>query len=273
MTAPILHGGTLYDPVGKTGSTYTSTASFGATPHVKGSYTTAIASTPFACSGVWVTLHQLASSGLTLYDVAVGASNDIILPNLPLDGPVAGHGWRGYFPVAIPAGVAISARVQSAGVSGTVRIAFDLVARHPFWPVGFQRADHYGVDTATTRLTAYDTGATINTKNGWTQIVASTSAPAKLLYVFIGNQGRGSLSANGFILFDIGVGGAGSEVVVIPNQFVTGTANYDVPMPSVLGPFPVDIPTGSRLSVNAQCNVATDTTTMRDFDISILALG
>src|SRR3990172_7182677 len=68
-------------------------------------------------------------------------------------------------------------------------------------------------------------------------------------------------------LFDIEVGGAGAEQVLLPNMYSGRGAPYDMPVSMVFGPYPCDVPSGSRLSVNIQSHVTTDGD--RDVDVAL----
>jgi hypothetical protein len=108
-----------------------------------------------------------------------------------------------------------------------------------------------------------------HTKGAWVEMIASTSAEANIILLsiinFTSNIGTQSLA-------DIGVGPAGSEVVVVANAnagqlglsagTTAGAAGY---RPDQL--FPVNIPAGSRVAVRIQSAV-----TSRTADVSICLL-
>lgn len=96
------------------------------------------------------------------------------------------------------------------------------------------------------------------TSSAWVQLLASVSAAALLTAIHVGTMGTvaGGLSFE----FDLGVGGAGSEVVVatLPGSngvnsdfWATGTLRFPVPVDKV--------PNGSRLAVRMR-KTGTDTT-------------
>jgi hypothetical protein len=91
-----------------------------------------------------------------------------------------------------------------------------------------------------------------NTKSAWTQLSASAPFDVAGLWVTVSAGG-----ANGSALFDIGIGGAGSEQVIVPNVPVrrNGGANFGSG-PIVL---PVAIPAGTRIAARYQSSATTNT--------------
>lgn len=91
------------------------------------------------------------------------------------------------------------------------------------------------------------TGGSAHTKGAWSQVVAATSAPAHgiILVPFGANYANVTDTST---LVDVGIGGAGSEVVIVPNV-ATGYASGSQTSPIVL---PVYVPQGSRIAVRAQ---------------------
>lgn len=91
-------------------------------------------------------------------------------------------------------------------------------------------------------------GATANTKGAWIQVIASTPQDYTGLWV----QLRGA-TAN-YSLFDIGIGAAGSEIVVAPNLFCGPKPVSD--SFGSLFTIPQSIPAGTRVAVRAQSDGA-----------------
>lgn len=108
------------------------------------------------------------------------------------------------------------------------------------------------VDTAATTVSALTvtSGGSAHTKGAWTEIVAALSVDA----VCISMNSTASVASNSVdtrCLVDIGVGGAGSEVVVIPNISVGNKSS------STSGwLFPIFVPKGSRVAFRSQHAVA-----------------
>lgn len=82
-----------------------------------------------------------------------------------------------------------------------------------------------------------------NTKTGWTQLIASTKYETSMLGLIFRPT-----SSLGDMLFDIGIGAAASEVVVIPNIYVSGAgvlSNQNIWLP-------ISIPSGKRIAARMQ---------------------
>ncbi len=95
---------------------------------------------------------------------------------------------------------------------------------------------------------------TAHTKGSWAELVAT--APFDVLMLAIAGYGTATSTIDTSQLFDIGVGAAGSEKVVIAN-IPTGnsTLGLDNAAPAY---FPVAIPSGSRISGRLQAAIAAD---------------
>lgn len=104
-----------------------------------------------------------------------------------------------------------------------------------------------GVGTAVTPV--------VGSKGAWAQAIASLSGDTYGLMITIHNSATSA--ANRTYAVDIGVGAAGSEVVIIPDLIGSSAAAYG----SVGGGhhyyFPIFIPAGSRVAVRAQGSVVT----------------
>lgn len=98
------------------------------------------------------------------------------------------------------------------------------------------------------------TSGAAHTKGSWTQLVASTTGPVAWLAIQVQ---PGTVTAPIGLLFDIGVGGAGSETVVIPNLFLGNSASN--PTAAVTYVVPFNIPAGSRIAARCQDNVGSGT--------------
>jgi hypothetical protein len=95
-------------------------------------------------------------------------------------------------------------------------------------------------------------GGTAHTKGNWTQLIASTPYDAYGIWVSI--EGVHVADTNTAYLVDIGVGPAGSEVVVLPNLDAWGADNTGWGLR--LYWFPVYIPAGSRIVARSQASTA-----------------
>lgn len=204
-----------------------------------------------------------------LIDIGIGAggSEQIIIPNLFYDQRTDNNESVIYvlrLKLKIPAGSRVAARVQCGTASRVQRISAQLVS-------GVASEDRigrvyaYGVDTATSRGTQIDPGATVHTKGAWAQLVASSDELSGLFMV----PGHGPVSStiNSGNLADIGIGAAGSELVIVPNIFVANSQSGDLFLPAVTDLFRAKIPAGSRLAVRAQST--NNSATERQFDVAL----
>lgn len=88
--------------------------------------------------------------------------------------------------------------------------------------------------------------STAHTKGGWAQIVGSTTSDTGL--IIVNYSGTSGIATDASVLFDIGVGAAGSEVVVASDLAVGGIGFSQTPHFSL----PIFIPSGSRIAARAQ---------------------
>lgn len=229
------------------------------------------ASTDMAAHGIIVQLDLMSGGRDALVDIAIGGAGSevVIAANLYVGSGTGGTGYGATYvlPISIPEGTRLSAKSQSTTASTVV----------PVQVIGYQTGlspsspsalvDTYGADTTDSGGTSFDPGATINTKAAtWTQIVATTSRRHNALLLAVGNQlNLVRTSANWLV--DIGVGASSAEQTLIPNIQIGANTSSDTMLPQVLGPFPVHIPAGTRLSVRSQCSIADATDRLADLII------
>lgn len=206
--------------------------------HVKGSYSELIASTSYAAGGMLLVLGGAnTGSRWFLVDIAVGvaASEQIILPNLFYFEANSGSFAYGYVPISIPKGSRVAARCQSNGSSNQVRCNITLIAGECVEQSGVA----YAVDTGATAGTRIVSSGSSNTKGSWTELTSATSRSHRWGIICITKDGSNSQE-----LVDIGIGGSGSERLLIPNLNFRDSSNGD----SVMYSMPMRIPTGTRIA-------------------------
>jgi hypothetical protein len=238
--------------------------------NTKGNYVQLIASTAFAAQRVMVTLDSPGQVGRDfLIDIAIGAaaSEQVIIPNIFISsGANAIFGGAVFiFPVTIPAGSRIAARVQASTGSNTIRISVELFGGG--FAQGEQLAivDAYGVNVADSGGTSVDPGGSGNTKGAYSQITASTTRLHRYLVLGIGTQLNVALTTAVWLV-DIAVGGAGSEQVIIPNLVVQANTITDHITPQSYF-LPITIPSGTRLAIRSQCSITDATDRLLDFTL------
>jgi len=264
-----LHDGARYEGFGKvtSGASNGTVVNASASANTKGAWTELIASTGFAYAGFQLFANTDTNNEDFLIDIAIGAaaSEKIVADNI-FSGTYRAHAAvMLQIPVGIPAGSRISARVQSnvgsatcviSGIGYAVGFASPLIGPH-------SRMISMGAATASTTGVDVNAGATANTKGAWSELVASTSADFASLVVSMGSNKNG-VPAIALFLFDIGVGAAGSEKVIVPNFCITtryvAFETVSTIFQSAQGPFPCSVPAGSRLAMRSQSttNDATD---------------
>lgn len=100
--------------------------------------------------------------------------------------------------------------------------------------------------------------ATINTKGSWVEMFAAAAVTYDVfgITLMISNDSTAATVVRN--LYDIGIGGAGVEVVLVPNILNTGT----LATPSAPNTFyflPIFIPKGTRIAMRKQSNITVKT--------------
>jgi hypothetical protein len=93
-------------------------------------------------------------------------------------------------------------------------------------------------------------GAVAHTKGAWTQVTASTAGLVGAIRLRVGAS-YGITTGNGYLM-DVGIGAAGSEVVIAANIAMGGVSNQ--PNAGLIIDLPIAIPSGSRVALRAQSN-------------------
>lgn len=233
--------------------------------NTKGTWVTLIASTATAGSGLIVTFGEATATHRILIDIGIGAaaSEQVIIPNLFVHNQVAtGVFQQVLIPIKIAAGTRISARCQGEVGSDIVRAGVMVLSGSLLQGSGLGRVTTYGVSTATTIGTSVDPGGTADTKGAWVQLTASTTSPVRWMAICLNTDSRDQTAASRWLV-DVGVGGAGAEQVIIPNLGAIVSASSDVVAPGYYC-LPVNVPTGVRLSMRAQCLINTATQRLLD---------
>jgi len=221
-----------------------------------GAYTELIAATAFSYESIVVFINQHDTSGV-LFELAIGAGGSEV--TIAGDIPAYGATSRRQtvmitLPLHVPAGARIAAHAsRDAGTASTIRIGGIGLAGGPRGPVGFQRANGYGIVPAFTGIPSVAPHATVaNSKGSWTQITSSALRDLKALIPLVYSA---SANTQGWLV-DVGMGAGSAEVVVVPN--VPQYSYVNTGQISTLAPlFPVDIPAGTRLAMRCQSDLTT----------------
>lgn len=242
--------------------------------NTKGSYSELVTSLAYDCFGFtleFTAINQPATGALV--DIAIGASGSevIILSDICYDmGSVFPYNpgtASMYVPIALPAGTRIAGRMQAGVASTTAQIGF-----HAFDggfdtqnPLGF--ATTYGADETKSLGTAIDPGSSANTKGSWVQLTGSSAYAIRALQMMLDSRG-GVDTTNGNWFMDIGIGGAGSEQVLIPNVFSFVSANRSMMTLRYPPIMAVSIPAGTRIAARAQSTLTTSA--IRQIGLSLI---
>ncbi|HSF94781.1 MAG TPA: hypothetical protein VLA52_07120 [Thermohalobaculum sp.] len=256
----LLRGGSVVREAGVDGANSRGVAiTPSSTANTKGSWADIVAATARASDVLELELLSTAWQSDSLVDIATkdGASaEEIIINNLKVDRYQGQMLYRYRFPIRVRQGVALRARCQysTGGATPNHYVAAKLGAGGPgaHHAGGFEVVDTYGANTADSGGTAIDPGGTANTKGSWVQLSGALPRPINHLVLSVGNGAVGRVNPVHWLL-DIGVGAAASEVLVIPNIFLTSSHLEDLPIGSGLA-FDCYIPAGSRLAARAQCS-------------------
>ena len=214
------------------------------TPHIKSAYYELVASTPFDATELMVSVVKNQAKMTRLLDIAVGpAGSEVdIIPNIFGDYPdpdtAPYSGIR--FSVQIPAGSRISARLQSNQSNKMIHVHLHLIARGfaPSTPLG--RVTAYGVNLSTSDVVLLDPGPIDHTKGAWIEVDPSTANDMKMLNLILGSN-QNSLGGPRWLI-DIGMGPAGSELVLIGDLGTAGIgAEKNTVSPAYYDGLPVNI--------------------------------
>ena len=223
-----------------------------ATPHTKGSWVQLVASAPFDVTMIGVAGSDTRLSGTDtsqLTDIGVGATEKVLIDNIPT-GYSTLFDRAAWFPVEIPSGTKISARMQALITVDVVDIRLFMFGKSSWSSIPvFQSVDTIGALTASSHGTVLATS--IN------QIIASTAEDYKALGWGVDGGGDTSLGANPLVEIYVGAGAA--EKVLIDNlQVQTASAESVQVIAPDQGIFPMEmnIPSGSRLSAKFDAGTA-----------------
>lgn len=208
--------------------------------------------------GVWLEATGLAATAAeACADILIGgATDDVLIPALICGYSVAqGAGYYYFFPLHIPQGKRVAARLASVRVSITARIIIELYGgTNPPFQVG-RKVTTYGTQINNARGQAIVPAASGGAASV-TQLTASTS---EAHFAFLpGFQAATdvTLTPNGYVNIGIGVGASTEDR--IGTWWFCKTTNEDMGGPSPPWPTIQDVPAGSRLTILASNSGAND---------------
>src|SRR6266566_2064348 len=197
------------------------------TANTKGSYAQLIASSSADAVFALITMQYspAANPNAVAVDIAVGGagSETVVVPNLLMEGITSSGNWQILIPLHIPAGTRIAARCQSSVASDICYVGMILFDGDFGLAEGPGGYDAIGFTSATTLGTAITPNASVNIKGSYSQLVASALQDYRGFFACFDMQNT-AVTPYGPWVVDIAIGGAGSEVIIVPDLSV-GPAN------------------------------------------------
>lgn len=249
---------------GITGGTTNTVAVTAGSANVKGSWAEITAATTDDINGFYL---DICSDTITvisdyLMDIGIGSAGneEIIIPDilysigLSLDLDFI---LKISFPIQIPAGTRIAARVQSTTGSNVARVSIAAMPHFLTAPIVGQEVFTIGAASADSGGIQVDPGGTANTKGSYVEMTSSTSEDFRAIMILQGQQANTNQRVNR-VFFDVAVGASSSEEIILPD-IVTRVLALEV-IDGLRDFIPVYIPAGTRLAIRAQSsdNNATD---------------
>lgn len=238
-----------------------------ATINTKGSYVELVSAVNNLTDSVAIDIGFDGESEVTmrsmLFDIAIGeaGSEVVVINNMYLSAQSVVNYSTISIPLSIRSGVRISARMQSTVASSVGLIYIRLSAGDFKSNVGNGLVKSYGVTEATSRGTMV-VGET--TYGAWTELTASTTKDIKGFFVCVSNVGGAWSGSSAF--YDVGIGGAGGEIVVIDKVMTSQNSNECGT--GLFSPYMgISIPAGTRIAIRALTN------SNIDFDMDYVFYG
>lgn len=228
-----------------------------ATIHTKGAWVTLNASTSFDYECIKLYARKRGTDTY-LVDIAVGSAGneEVIVSNVPygqISSSTIRGSWLYDFPIHVAKGSRISVRCQYGQGSGSsLLVSIQGMSSGFNNSAGLAKVVDHGVTEATTDPTLIDPGTTVSTKGSYVELTASTNEDIKAFIICTTTNNNTANALAGYLM-DVAIGGAGSEVIIVPDMFFySGTAESCTP--NIIN-WPIQIPAGSRISVRMQCSI------------------
>lgn len=226
-----------------------------ATIHTKGTYAT-LMTTTYPVYGFWIMAYNSAVAGTQtdqLLDIATGPNQEnIIVPN-DLSGwrsntLQSGTNWK-YYPIFIPSGTLVSARIQALITVDTLQVAMIANAGGSAFPGQlFTGCDVYGINAAASQGTSHTPGNT-GSESTAADIGSPTSRDYGAVMLGIGGSLANVTLTNMAYHWKLVMGGQN-----VCEWMSSTSANEIVYGPFLEVPFYVSIPAGIQLQVKAKAS-------------------
>jgi hypothetical protein len=239
------------------------------TAGVFGSWVQIVGATTYDACWINVYLNWGASNSQAVQiNVGIGASGSerIILNNLMLGQFNGNASVNCYgFPICIPAGTAVSAQAAASNTTNeTVYAYFQLFDGGFSGMEGCAGVDAIGVTSGHgTHILS-----TPSAKSSFAQMTAATVRDYMGFYMALDTGTVNSGYATQNIVWDLAIGGAGAEVIIVPDTTSAFSASATYSNTAVVGPLFIPIPAGSRISWRIQDNAGV----AHDYGLTVLAM-
>lgn len=231
---------------------FETTVTASASTHTKGMWTQLVASVSFDVLAFDINADNVAASATNtsmLLDVGIGGAGSevVLVANILCGGNAIDSSRAAHFPIFIPSGTRISARIQAAIGSDTTEVSMRLFGGGTWQQQTFQAVDTIGSDTTTS-------GGVSLKPSGIQQVIASTAEAYKAIGFGVDTAGD-TTTSNQTKIVNIFVGAAAAEkslasgIIAIVSS--SEKINVILPAPGCL-PLELNIPSGVRLSAEAE---------------------
>ena len=229
-----------------------------------GSWVELIASTVHEWNGFLLSgliFNPMTDGHIKVSTGAGGSETDhIIIDKLAMHFNNNTHNYTTFLPLRVPKGSRISAALQAANASDTVKVAIQGFTGTYLGHTGFMRAVGYGVQTAGPSGGTTVTFGANDTMGSYTELTSSTAED--LVGVIITCGFDAVISTNSEVLIDLALGPA-TERVIIPNIRGLENTSRDCVGPGWSTFYPVAIPSGTRIAIRGQtAHSSTETCSM-----------
>ena len=227
---------TRYETLGATTGIGTALTS-GASANTTGA-TVTLGTASFDYDGIYLTTYCGNTISLLTVVINTGGSDQVIVPFMTM--PHAAGGpiiqlTSGLIPVRVPAGAVVKVRMQATTASAGAAAMVTGVQGNSDIALGFR-----GLACCTDITNGQPTTGVLmagTTYSAWTQVQASTLQ--RIAGLYWSYEQRGTTVSSTDVLIQVGWGAT-------PNLLFTAGFNFTL-VPSMQGPYPCDIPAGTRL--------------------------
>lgn len=259
---PVSNQDSFVTPLGiNTGTSTGVTVSSSGSANTKGSWAVISSATPFEARGLVVNVGWTTGSEGMLLDIGTGGIgaevaviNNLLIGSNPGNSNTRGQRGSYFFPISLPKGVRLAGCIQASSGSKDAEVGVYLISGGYGGPSTYNQVHSFGALTASSLGTDVDPGGAANTKGSWVQFSAACTNTIRGLVIAIGSLA----GSYGRVLLDVGIGGAGSEAVIISNWMVYHNYDSQCKTPAVSPFLPCLIPSGSRIAVRVQDDTVSD---------------